>query len=110
MKILKKVLFLGSSIEHFEFQSSEFNVLLHKLMNVNLHNINETEIIDFSEISSLIQNLIGEKEPFQRSRGCTGNCPLFTDFFFIYPIFKFSHLSSTKLFRPVHSRVKTYIP
>ena len=67
-------------IEHFELQHSEFNLLLDKLMNVNLHNMNETEIIDFSEISSLIQNLIAEKEPFQRSQGSTGNFTLFTDF------------------------------
>ena len=39
-------------------------------MNVKMHDMNETEIKDFSEISSQIEALVGAREstPFQNSR------------------------------------------
>merc|ERR1711990_305908 len=49
----------------------EFNVLLDKLMNIKMHDINdmnETEITDFSEISSRIEVLVGAREPFENFR------------------------------------------
>ena len=47
-------------------------------MNIKMHDtidMNETEITDFSEISSRIEVLVGDRESFHRpdSQGSTGN-------------------------------------
>ena len=73
----------------------EFNVLLDKLMNKKMHDIidmNETEITDFSEISSRIEVLVGAREPFENihknskldSQGSTGNSTLSSDYSHLY--------------------------
>ena len=78
-----------------EVWPSEFNVLLDKLMNIKMHDIsdmNETEITDFSEISSRIEVLVGAREPFENfrknpkpdSQGSTGNSRSSPDYSHLY--------------------------
>ena len=65
--------------------------------------MNETEITDFSEISSRIEVLVGAREPFENfhknskpdSQGSTGNSRLSSDYSHLYEAYSLLYIHLT---------------